>query len=207
MRSAPLPSGVVVDVAACTRRRWLFSGLLAGGVFLSGCAASPGVLAQQGYTISQAQIQGAVARKFPRSYGMGGLVNLALADPRIRLKPEHDQLNAVIAVVASGPLLQGRSYNGALDVDFSLRYEASDRTLRATRLQLNGLRMEGLTPAAEQMLQQYGTTLAQRSLQEVVLHQLSEQDLALTDGLGLEPGQFTVTDKGLVVQLKPKNAL
>lgn len=201
-----LSTAVTICPGPSRQRRLLAGGLLAAGMFLAGCAASPGVLAQQGYTISAERIQETVARKFPRRYGMGGLLDLELAHPRIGLRPESNQLNAVIAVVASGPLLQPRSYDGALDVDFSLRYEPSDRTLRATHLRLNGLRMQGLSPQAEQMLQQYGATLAQRSLQEVVLHQLSEQDLALTNGLGLEPGQFTVTRKGLVVELRPRAA-
>ncbi len=188
----------------CAKRRWALCGLLVLGLFAGGCAHSPSAMAQGGYTISAAQIQEAVARKFPRGYGLSGLAHLELTNPRIGLKPAQNQLNAVLTVTASGPLLQDQSYNGELDVDFSLRYEPSDRTLRATQLHFNGLRMQGLTPAAEQMLQQYGTTLARRSLQEVVLHQLSEKDLALTDGMGLEPGQFTVTSKGLVVQLQPK---
>ncbi len=185
-------------------RRLALSGLMAAGLLMVGCAASQNAMALPSYTLSATQIQEAVGRKFPRNYGMGGLVNLELGHPQIQLRPVQNQLNAVLAVVASGPLLQSRSYNGALDVNFSLRYEPSDRTLRATQLHLNGLRMEGLAPSAEQMLQQYGATLAQRALQEVVLHQLSEKDLALTDGLGWEPVQFTVTNTGLVVTLQRK---
>lgn len=189
------------------RRRWVLFSLVAAGLLVSGCAASSNAFAQPSFTIPAAQLQEAVERKFPRKYAMNGLLNLELTHPQIQLKPEQNQLNTVLVVVASGPLLQQRNYHGTLDVDFSLRYEPSDRTLRATQLQLNGLRMDGLNLSGEQLLQQYGSALAQRSLQEVVLYQLSEQDLALTNGLGLEPGQFTVTPKGLAVQLKPKASL
>ncbi|QNP47537.1 DUF1439 domain-containing protein [Diaphorobacter aerolatus] len=185
------------------RRLWLGSALSLALVMV-GCAASDRAMAQPSHTISAGQIQEAVAQKFPRKYSFSGLMNLALSDPQIHLRPERNRLNTVLAVVASGPLLQARNYQGALDVDFSLRYEASDRTLRATDLQVNGLRMEGLNPQAESMLQQYGTTLAQRSLQEVVLYQLTDKDLALVNGLGLEPGKFTVTPKGLVITLQNK---
>ena len=188
----------------CPQRRWLLGTVMSMGLLVAGCATSSSAMAQPSYTISAGQIQDAVGQKFPRNYGFGGLMNLALSDPQIHLRPSQNRLNTVIAVLASGPLLQARSYQGALDVDFSLRYEPSDRTLRATDLHLNGLRMEGLNAQTEQMLQQYGSTLAQRSLQEVVLHQLTDKDLALVNGLGLEPGQFTVTPKGLLVTLQSK---
>ncbi|MPN02738.1 hypothetical protein SDC9_149954 [bioreactor metagenome] len=196
-------AGMGVGREPLSRRRVLGAALSAG-LLACGCAVSPGAMAQPSYTISVAQIQDAVGAKFPRNYGLGGLVNLALSDPQIHLRPQNNRLNTVFDVVASGPLMQARSYRGALDVDFALRYEPSDRTLRATQLQLNGLRMEGLNPQAEQMLQQYGSTLAQRALHEVVLHQLNDKDLALVNGLGLEPGRFTVTPKGLVVTLQNK---
>ena len=44
-----------------------------------------------------------------------------------------------------------------------------------------------------------GPALAQQSLMEVVLHQVKPQELALLDGLGLQPGAITVTDSGLEV--------
>ena len=188
----------------CPQRRWLLGTVMSMGLLVAGCATSSSAMAQPSYTISAGQIQDAVGQKFPRNYGFGGLMNLALSDPQIHLRPSQNRLNTVIAVLASGPLRQARSYQGALDVDFSLRYEPSDRTLRATDLHLNGLRMEGLNAQPEQMLQQYGATIAQRSLQEVVLHQLTAKDLALLNGLGLEPGKFTVTPKGLVVTLQNK---
>lgn len=56
------------------------------------------------------------------------------------------------------------------------------------------------------MLDIYGPQLAQQTLSEVVLHQLRPQDLAVPDGLGMQPSSITVTDKGLVVRFEPKAA-
>jgi hypothetical protein len=39
---------------------------------------------------------------------------------------------------------------------------------------------------------------------EVALHQLRPQDLAMTDALGMQPGNITVTDKGLVFDFVAK---
>ncbi|MDH5340994.1 MAG: DUF1439 domain-containing protein, partial [Rubrivivax sp.] len=67
------------------------------------------------------------------------------------------------------------------------------------RLEFRSLRLSGLQPRASDLLNAYGPAMATQSLQEVVLHQLRPQDLALADNLGMQPDTITVTDKGLVI--------
>ena len=89
-----------------------------------------------------------------------------------------EKFDAELALQAFGGLLQ-RSYPGVLDVDFGLRYEAADRSLRATAVRLNVLRIDGLPPRAAAVLQGLGAALAGQALGEVVLHHLRDKDLAL----------------------------
>lgn len=157
------------------------------------------------YTIGIDQIEEAVAGRFPRRYPVAGLLNLDLQAPRLRLLPAQNRLGADMAVQASGPAL-GRSYPGGFDVDFGLRYAAADRTIRATNLRVNALRLDGLPPDAALLLDAYGKPLAEQALRDVVLHQLREKDLALADGMGLQPGDITVTEQGLRIGFIPKIA-
>ena len=46
--------------------------------------------------------------------------------------------------------------------------------------------------------------MADQSLREVVLHQLRDKDLALADGMGLQPESITVTPRGLLVRFGTK---
>lgn len=156
------------------------------------------VQAQPGHTVSAAQLQQLVAQRFPMRYPVAGLLDLDVQAPRLHLLPEQNRLRAEMAVQAGGPALR-RSYTGSFDVDFALRYEASDRTLRAHQLRFQRLHFSDLQPAASELLKTYGPALAEQSLREVVLHQLRPQDLALTDGLGLQPDSITVTDQGLLI--------
>ena len=165
---------------------------------LAGCAN-----AQPGYTISQRQLQNALAERFPRSYPLAGLLDLQLQTPRLTLLPERNQLNAVLDLAASGPLL-ARSYTGLFDVDFGLCYEPQDRSIRAHNLQVNTLRLDGLKPQAAALLQRYAQQLADQSLQGVVLHQLRGKDLAPIDTLGLQPESINVTPRGLLVRFGAK---
>ena len=162
-----------------------------------------GALAQPSYTVPLAQLQEMVATKFPRSVPVQGLFDLNLQAPQLRLLPAVNRLGATMAVDAAGPALR-RSHSGTFDVEFALRYEASDRTLRAHQIKLGRLDFPTLKPAVTDLLNAYGPVLAEQSLREVTLHQLRPQDTAVFDGLGLQPGPITVTAKGLTVAFVSK---
>jgi len=180
-------------------RRLLLSHASAAALaLLAGCAS-----AQSGYTISLQQMQQALAERFPRSYPLAGLLDLELQSPRLKLLPERDQINAQFDLAATGPLLS-RRHTGLFDVDFALRYEPKDRSIRAYRLRVNTLRIDGLKPQAAALLQHYGQQLADQSLREVVLHQLRDKDLASIDALGLQPESISVTPRGLLVRFGAK---
>ena len=176
-----------------TLSAWLLATGTAGTGFSGAHAAD-----RPGYTVSTGQLEEAVARRFPLRYPAGGLLELTLLTPRLRLLPELNRLGAEMPVEATGPAL-GRRYGGLFDVDFALRYEARDRTVRAHQLRVHALRFPDLPPGPSALLDIYGIALAEQALDEVVLHTLRPQDLALPDAMGLQPGNITVTPQGLAV--------
>ena len=161
--------------------------------------------AQPSYKVSAEQLQQAVAKRFPRKYPVGGLLELSLLTPQLRMLPEQNRLGVETVVEGAGPALK-RSYSGVFNMDFALRYEASDLTVRASQLRVNALRFDDLPPGPSALLAAYGPSLAEQSLQNVVLHQLKAQDLAMADGMGLQPGSITVTAGGLVIGFVNKQA-
>jgi hypothetical protein len=167
------------------------------------CAALPNAAGQPSFTVSPELLQQAVTKRFPLRYPVGGLLDLNLQAPRLRLLPETNRLGTEMVVLAAGPLL-GRSYTGEFDLDFALRYEASDQSIRAHQLHVNSFRFPDLPSGTAELLNAYGPALAEQSLQELVLHKLRPQDLALPDAMGLQPGSLTVTAKGLVISFVNK---
>lgn len=166
--------------------------------------AQTDIQAEPHYTVSPEQLQHSVAQRFPLRYPVPGVLNLDVQAPLLRLLPEQNRVSAEMVVDAAGPALQ-RSHKGTFEISFALRYEASDRTIRAHKLRFKRLQFPTLQPGVVDMLNTYGPALAQQSLTEVVLHQLRPQDLALADVMGMQPGSITVTDAGLVIGfvLKP----
>jgi hypothetical protein len=188
-------------------RRRLLTALCAGVLGMAQAGEQDGAegepQAKPQHTVSAAQLQRSVAARFPLRYPVPGVLSLDLQVPQLQLLPAQNRISAEMAVNAAGPVLH-RSHQGTFEISFALRYEASDRTIRAHQLRFKRLQFPTLQPGVVDMLNTYGPALAQQSLLEVVLHQLRPQDLALADVMGLQPGSMTVTDAGLVIAFVPK---
>ena len=155
------------------------------------------------YKVSAAQLQAAVAQRFPMRYPVPGLLNLEVRVPTLHVLPAVNRLGAEMVVQAAGPALN-RGHQGTLEVEFALRYEASDRTVRAHQLRFKRLDFSTLQPHVVALLSAYGSALAERTLLEVVVHRMRPKDLALPETLGMQPRSITVTDEGLAIGFVPK---
>lgn len=186
-------------------RRFLLNAgrCLAMGALAATLLACSAVTAQPRFTVSKDQLQQVVAKRFPMRYPIAGLLDLAVQAPEIQLLPEKNRLSATMAVEASGPALN-RKQAGTFEVEFALRYEVSDRTLRATALRFKRLTFPGLRPEASEMLNLYGQALSEKALLEVTLHQLRQQDMAMAEAMGMQPGSISVTQQGLVFDFVAK---
>ena len=186
------------------RRRALMLWATVGlGLATTACSGNsgPGTL-----SVTTEKLQAMVAKRFPREYPVAGLLQLRLQAPRLTMLPEQNAINAVLDADLAGKVLK-EHYKGNLNLDFALRYEPTDRSLRAYQIKLRGLQMDGLPPGLGEMLATYASTVAEQALAQVVLYQLQDSDLALLDSLSMEPGPITVTPQGLTVALVPKPAV
>jgi hypothetical protein len=185
------------------KRRLLIGAATLLALQLPGCSMASARAAQPNYKISMAQLQRVMQQRFPRRYPVRGLIDLDIGLPQLQLLPAVNRIGAQVTMRASGPLLQ-RATNGSVDLDFGLRYEPSDRTIRAWEIAINHVDIEGLRADAAQVLDAYVRASASESLLELVVHQLQPKDLALADTMGLEPGDITVAEDGVVVGFVPK---
>jgi hypothetical protein len=155
------------------------------------------------HKISAAELHAALSERFPLQLGFGGLLALRISAPSLHLLPARNRIGAGLVAEVSGPPLQ-QVAPGEVDVLFTVRYEASDKTIRARDPELAGLRWPGLPPEAVQSLQKMLPSMAREALDEVVLHSFTPAELSLPDTMGFEPDQVTVVDDGLVVSFAPK---
>lgn len=184
------------------RRSLLLVSAVGLGLAATGCS---GKSLPSSFSVSTAKLQSMLAQRFPKQYPVAGLLQIQLQTPQLTMLAERNTIQALLDAQMSGPVLKD-VYKGQLNVDFALRYEPTDRTLRAHQIKLNSLQMQGLAPAMSEMLSTYATALADQALGQVVLYQLEEKDLALVDAMSMEPGAITVTPEGLTVSMVQKSA-
>jgi hypothetical protein len=160
-------------------------------------------LAQPVYTVSARQLQRVLAQRFPQRYAAAGWLEVEMQLPTLRLLPQLNRLGAALPLEAAGPALR-RRYAGSVDLDFGLRYEAADQTVRAHRVRVNSVQVDGLARESAHLLDAYVRELSGQVLVEVVLHTLRPQDLALARTMGFEPGEIIVTETGIEVRFVPQ---
>jgi hypothetical protein len=154
------------------------------------------------HKVSAAQLHAALSERFPLQLGIGGLLELRVSAPSLHLLPARNRIGAgLVAEVGGLPLQQAP---GELDVLFTVRYEPSDKTIRARDPELAGLRWPGLPPEIVQALQRILPSMAREALDEVVLHAFTPAELSLPDTMGFEPDKVTVVADGLLVTFAPK---
>lgn len=186
-------------------RRHCLTSLAGGGLALIGGAQQALAAAGPTYRISAQQLHQVLQERFPHRYAAAGVLELQLQVPQLQFLPEQNRLGTELSFDVSGPALR-RSHTGTIDLDFALRYEPGDQTIRAHQIRVESVRLPGLSREAAAVIDAYARASAERALLEVVLHQLRPQDLALANTMGFEPGSITVASDGLVIGFVRRDA-
>ena len=174
------------------------------GSVLLACSGAPLLagLAPHSITVSPAQLQQALGQRFPLRQRLAEVLELEVLAPRLSLLPASNRLATDTDVNLGDRLLGGR-YSAALGMDFGLRFEPRDNTIRMTGAQVRQLGLTGVPEPYQSALARQLPRLAERWFDDRVLHQFSAQELSLVNGLGLTPGEIRVTPQGLRVSLVP----
>ena len=164
---------------------------------LAGCAA---LLGPQSYTVDETELARLLARQFPRTQAIvGGLAELTLSSPELRLLPDRNKLGASFDVGAS-ERLSGRATRGRLDLESALRYEPSDQSLRLAQVRVQQLQWDG---AGSEAAQRAAALLAERLLDNMALYRLKPEQSERLARTGLVPGPVTVTPRGVELAFVP----
>jgi hypothetical protein len=139
------------------RRGWMTMVVL---LALAGCAHGPQVL-----TLSAQQLSERLARDFPVDRRLLEVFDVRVSEPQVRPETASNRLRAEFRVQAQDRL-GGNRLDLRLAVIAGLRWQASDRTLRLERVDLD------LPPRAErdqERVQRIGLLLASRLFEDHVL--------------------------------------
>ena len=156
------------------------------------------------YTIPLATLEQQVAKRFPYTQPVAGdLVRLELFNPRLSLLPVQNRVATDLDLKLAAEVL-GAAAGGALSLDYGLRFDRRDRTIRMTDPKVRAVRIDGVPREYQSWLDRNAPRLAEKLLAGYVLHQVGEREMAAVAAFGYEPGEFKVVANGLKVTLIPK---
>ena len=165
----------------------------------AGGFAAPG---SKTVTIAQEQLQTTLAKRFPYQQKLADVLDLKIMSPRLALLPEANRIGTELDL----NLLErigGRSYTGTMALDYGLRFERTDNTVRMTGVRVSSVRLNDVPEPFNGAISRHLPRMAEQLLSNYALHTFSEQDMSLVSGLGFEPGEIKVTPKGLRITLDP----
>jgi hypothetical protein len=152
------------------------------------------------YTVTRAELQRLIARRFPLMRRYGALFSVSLSDPQLSLDAAANRI-AIAAKVTIASVLLPQPVDGQLAISSALRYDPSTHALRLEQPNADRITLEGVDGQDAERLQRIGAVVAQELLQGQALHTFRADEL--TVGLKTyEIGDITVHQDSVSVQLK-----
>lgn len=187
-----------------TRRHWHALG--AGGLLaalMPSLAACAGSGAPRSQLLSRQRLNELLARQFPYTREFSGLAELTLTSPRLSLMPASNRL-ATALDLAFTERITGQRYNGALDLDYGLRFDAREGAIRMADARVNRLDIDRLPREQQRLVSLIAPRLLEQLLAHLVIYRFAPEQLALARNLGLGVGALRVLPEGLQIELLPQ---
>ena len=178
----------------------LCAGVLAMLALLSGCASLVGT---HDVDISESQLNLLLARQFPMERKVLEVIDLDITNPVIALIPQDNRVGTELDVAANDRLF-GSSAMGHVKLDYGLRFQASDHTIRMTQVRVRELTLSSGSNNLRGAAQRIGGLVAENALENLVLYRMKPSQADEMDRLDLVASPITVTPRGLHMTVSPK---
>jgi hypothetical protein len=183
-------------------RRFAATASAAAMFVLPWLAACVGFIAPRNVTLSQERLQSAVDRQFPLQRRLLEVIDLTIDRPVLRLLPELNRIGTDLDLSAT-ERLSGRVVRGSLALDYALRYEPSDASVRVSQVRVRDAKLDfgsgPLSPSAARV----AALLAERLLDDVALYRADPERLQQLQRLGIVSAEIAVTPLGVELRFAP----
>ena len=153
------------------------------------------------YSVTRAELQAEMARRFPLQQRYAELFTVTLRDPQLVLDSANNRLGVTALLHIASPLLGPAGVEGLVSVSSALRYDAPARAVRLAQPRADRIEMQGLSGRDAERLQQIGAAVAQELLRDQALHTFDAKDLTVGSKV-YEIGDITVQRDGVKVQIR-----
>jgi hypothetical protein len=177
--------------------RWLALGCC---LWLAACAGVP-----RSITLGESELQAQLDKRFPMQRSLLDTFELQLSDPKLRVDAPARRLATELTLRGSDRR-SGRSLQGRLTLDYALRFEPADASIRLVQPRIESLQFEpepGQSVRRSEMAQRMGMALAERLLDDLVLYRVPAERLDRLRAAGFRPGTLQVTPAGVEITIEP----
>ena len=164
---------------------------------LGACA---GLMGPPRVHFSEGELNQMLARRFPVEKRLLQTLDVTLSSPQLGLRPEANRLATSFDLVATDRLF-GQRWQGRLALEYALKLDGADGTLRLVEPRVTELRIDAGVSAQAQRI---GGVVIEGMLEGLVLHRLKPEQLQRLADAGLAPGEVRVRPDGVEVTTVPR---
>ena len=179
-----------------TRRACLAFAFAVAGGWLQACAGLGGPPVVR---LGDREIEAWLRKNFPLQRRVLEVFEASVALPRLRLLPQLNRLAADVDLTLQDRVLGGR-WQGRLDFDAGLRWEAADQTLRLNQVRVRDFSLLAGGAAPRTGAERLGAALAERVLEDLPLYRLPAERAAELQRRGLVPGAIVVQERAVEIR-------
>jgi hypothetical protein len=183
---------------------FLAAGTIAAGVVLaSGLAGCAGLVGSHSVNLSESELTLLLARQFPMERKVLEVIDLQATNPQLRLLPESNRIGTELDVFALDRLFGSRA-QGHVKLDYALRFDPADHTIRMTEVRVRELTLDTASSTLHGTAQRMGTLVAEDLLENMTLYKMKPAQADEMNRLNLEASPITVTAQGITMVVAPK---
>lgn len=171
-------------------------------LLLGACAELVG---PRSISIDEAELQALLARRFPMQRKLLDSFELQLSAPLVRLLPQDNRLATEFSVLGTDRR-SGRSFEGRLALNYTLRYEPRDTSIRLSRPRVERFDI-GTEPGGTGRLgagaQRVAIALAEQWLDDMVVYRIKPERIETLRKAGYQPGALKVGAQAIEISFEP----
>lgn len=165
----------------------------------SGLIGCTGLGSMLNVTLPRAELQALLEREFPHRRRIINLVDVDIAKPSLRLLPERNRIATDLELSAT-ERLSGLTARGSMALDYGLRYEPTDASVRLTQVSVQDLQLDLAGNLLSGVGARLGVLLAERLLDDLSLYRADPRRAAMLQRAGITAATIEVTPSGVNVR-------
>ena len=126
-------------------------------------------------SLSEEDIRGPLGKKFPKTEKLLEVIPVLIEEPKVEFTEGSNRVRLSLAARFDIPF--SKKYEASTVFSGSIRYETSDKTLRLTDAEVEGLTGTKIPDKFQDPLKMLMTVLAKNYLEDIVVHELEPKDL------------------------------